>query len=324
MDEYADLPALIPREDVTERDAEDIPERDAEKFLSHFSFVVSTTEDFLGVCEVDHPAQFLERFVSHFGVNVVQACFVWELLLTYVHQYKYSEMVYFFWALYFLRRYQTEIEAATRWKVSENTYRKHMWDFVEAISKIPNVIDWEKRKIGSLPYNRALVSIDGTDFEIVEPVNPRDKSWYSYKFNAAAVKYEVAVCITTGCIVWINGPFKGSVNDNSIAWGNIVSRLDPGERIVADSGYHNKGDRPEVFYTKRGDRSIRDRQMSVVRSRHETVNRRFKEFKAMQSVFRHDVKKHQMVMYAIAILVQVKIEDSENMVWELEYDERMW
>lgn len=48
------------------------------------------------------------------------------------------------------------------------------------------------------------VSLDGTDFRIQEPYHPDgiDPSYYSHKFKAAGLRYEVGLNIRTGDIVW--------------------------------------------------------------------------------------------------------------------------
>lgn len=58
--------------------------------------------------------------------------------------------------------------------------------------------------------NQALVTVDGTDMPCEMLF---DKRFYSHKFNGNGVRYEVGVCIATGDIVWISGPFRCGVND---------------------------------------------------------------------------------------------------------------
>ena len=82
--------------------------------------------------------------------------------------------------------------------------------------------------------NDCLVSVDGTDFQVPQ----RDKEFYSFKFRKSALRYEVALCILTGDIVWINGPFPaGKYNDIEIFRNSLLSHLDQGERVEADDGY---------------------------------------------------------------------------------------
>ena len=60
------------------------------------------------------------------------------------------------------------------------------------------------------------------------------------KFKHAALRYEVAVCIQTGDIVWINGPFRANrwpgVN---IFRRNLKNKLLPGEMVEADQEYRD-------------------------------------------------------------------------------------
>lgn len=56
--------------------------------------------------------------------------------------------------------------------------------------------------------NDYLASIDQTNFRIPQ-IMSWSKAWYSHKFNDLGLRYEVAVCIHTGAIVWVHGPFPG-------------------------------------------------------------------------------------------------------------------
>ena len=59
-------------------------------------------------------------------------------------------------------------------------------------------------------------TVDGVDFAIWHQ-KPKSKNWYSHKFNGAAVRYKICLCIQTGYIIWVNGPHKpGLINDTSI------------------------------------------------------------------------------------------------------------
>ena len=82
--------------------------------------------------------------------------------------------------------------------------------------------------------NDCLMSVDGTDFRIAE----HSKKFYSFKFKKSALRYEVALCILTGDIVWINGPYKSGVwNDIAIFRDGIMHHLEDGERVEADDVY---------------------------------------------------------------------------------------
>ena len=51
--------------------------------------------------------------------------------------------------------------------------------------------------------NNYLVSVDGTDFRIAE----QGKRFYSHKFKKSGLRYDVAICIKSGDIVWVSGPY---------------------------------------------------------------------------------------------------------------------
>jgi hypothetical protein len=70
----------------------------------------------------------------------------------------------------------------------------------------------------------------------MEP-SPFWSGWKSHKSGGPGVRYEVAVCIQTGHIVWIHGPFPaGSWNDLKIFQMKMKALLKPGERVEADGG----------------------------------------------------------------------------------------
>jgi hypothetical protein len=81
-----------------------------------------------------------------------------------------------------------------------------------------------------------LVTVDGTDFQICEPTK-FDEKWFSHKFNGPGVCYEIAVCIQTGWIVWINGPFPCGTPELCIAQSALIFELDNNEKYLADGGY---------------------------------------------------------------------------------------
>ncbi|MEL7343218.1 MAG: hypothetical protein AAGM67_22230, partial [Bacteroidota bacterium] len=65
-------------------------------------------------------------------------------------------------------------------------------------------IVWENRKKQDI-RNDCLVSVDGVDFQI--PYSGRQFKSHKFKFGSA-LRYEAAVCILTGELVWVNGPFE--------------------------------------------------------------------------------------------------------------------
>jgi hypothetical protein len=187
----------------------------------------------------------------------------------------------------------------------------------------PSQIMWENRLENDID-NDCLVSIDGTDFKIQEPKpegQPFSPAWYSHKYKGPGVRYEVGLAIRTGNIVWINGPFPcGDYSDTTIFRHGLANYLDVGERVEADKGY--KGDDPALAKTKDSlwcDPLFTDMQAEV-RARHETVNKRLKQFGILKQEYRHNLEDHGSVFRAIAVITQLSLELGEPL-YEVEYDE---
>jgi hypothetical protein len=151
--------------------------------------------------------------------------------------------------------------------------------------------------------------VDGTDFRIQEPT-PFNKEWYSHKFKGPGLRYEVAICIQTGDIVWINGPFKpGKWTDLKIFRRNLKHHLAPQEMVEADKGYRGEeAVRTSDDVVSRADHKAKYR----ARARHETVNRRFKQWGCLKQVFRHDRCKHKDVFVAVAVITQLAFDNGEG------------
>ena len=168
-----------------------------------------------------------------------------------------------------------------------------------------------------IPGNKCLISVDGTDCPIYEPT-PWSSKWYSHKFEGPGVRYEIAISIQTGWIVWLNGPFPcGDWPDIRIARTCLNHHLDDGEYYLADGGY---GDNYQYAVTPRGLWKFGDRQIQVVRARHETVNSRIKIWRALSSKWRHELDKHGMMMRAVVLVVQLGLETDEPL-FSVDYDE---
>ena len=178
-------------------------------------------------------------------------------------------------------------------------------------------IDFENRKKGRDARQVCLISVDGTDFKIREP-RPFDPKWFSHKFKGPALRYEVGVCIKTGWIVWVNGPFPaGEWPDLNIARLSLIHHLEDGEFYVADGGYY---DGYQWAYTPDGSNSYEQRTYALARARHETCNHRFKVFSCLKQEFRHPLDTHGLFFRAVANIVQFSIQNGSPL-FDVEYIE---
>jgi hypothetical protein len=218
----------------------------------------------------------------------------------------------------------------SRWGVNEKTIRKWVYVVLEALADLDVVsitccslfltlllaltafwycftslqVQWRFRKAVNSTAN-VYVTVDGTDFRIQEP-RPFSKSWFSHKYNGPGVRYEVGICIKTGWIVWVNGPFKcGDCPDHVIVDlpGGLHDSLDHGERYIADkiyksslaiNPYDSSCDYEKIY-------------MGLCRGRHETLNRLFKTFQVIGNVFHRHVAMHGLFTHAIINIVQCGI-----------------
>jgi hypothetical protein len=157
--------------------------------------------------------------------------------------------------------------------------------------------------------NDCLVSVDGTDCPI-QHQSLAPESFYSHKFHAHGLRYELALCITTGDIVSVVGPFLcGDWPDMEIFRFCLKGMLDRYERVEADDGY--VGEDPESIKVPGSIvHNHDDRQLCIrgrVCRRHETANKHLKQFKCLATVFRHDISFHGACFRACAVLTQLAI-----------------
>ena len=150
----------------------------------------------------------------------------------------------------------------------------------------------------------AKTSVDGTDFRTVEHT-PFDSGRYTHKFHGPGLRYEIALALATGWIVWINGPFRcGNWPDLRIARSALHDMIPRGEFYLADCGYRAR-DTPVV--TKNDIPANERDRMNKLMARHETVNTRFKDWGILLNRFDFAEEKHAVVFYAIAVITQIEI-----------------
>ena len=141
-----------------------------------------------------------------------------------------------------------------------------------------------------------------------------DKQRFSHKFKHAGLRYEIAISVKTGWIVHVNGPFKcGEWSDLKIARTLLHKRLCKGEYYFADNGYRDVCG-PAVLKE-----DLNQDEMGPymrIRMRHETINKRFKEWGIFRQRYHHSELCHGSVFKALAVLIQLDIEDGCN-IWNI-------
>lgn len=270
-----------------------------------------------------------KTFRSFFGCPPSVGAQVWNKIMPSIDRSKSSEYrtaqpKHLLYGLLFLKVYGTSEDVHCRivgW-VDRQTFRKWSWYFIEKIHDLEyDVIKLDNRFFGWDGKTTCLMSVDGTHCPINEPW-PFSKKWYSEKLNGPGVTYEVGVCIKTGFIVWVNGPFVASTNDSAMFKETLTHLLADDEGVECDRGY--TGD--AKLKSNKVNQSRNDRlQKSGVRGRHEIVNSRLKIFDILNSCFHHlknrddMMEKHCWCFKACAVITQLKMEAGESL-YDVQYD----
>lgn len=178
-------------------------------------------------------------------------------------------------------------------------------------------IRWENR-LNADNGSICKVSVDGTDFRIYNrPTFAENKRYFSHKFKGPGLRYEVSLSIQRGDIVRIFGPFPcGDYPDINIFRMGLKKMLTFGkERVEADEGYRDYEyvDGPQEHG---GGGAAQIKLKSRVRGRHETVNRRFKQWGILRQQYRHHLRKHGDIFNSIATITQLDIK-SGNILYQV-------
>lgn len=258
------------------------------------------------------------QFSAMYGRTPDEAYELWEMCGPDILPKTYPK--HLFWALMFMKLYLTFDAMGILLDTSLPTLQKWIWKWIEAIaSRHVDIIHWSRRFRNAPKDVWCYVTVDGTDFSIGEPV-PFDRRWKSHKSKGASVKYEVAISIYSGDIVWIYGPHIGSKHDLSVFRESLVKMLDEGEMVEADAGYGAVGKAvgTDGLIRSRDDYMSEEerREKSEARARLETCNRRFKQWGILKQQFRNQKKLHQYVFYAIAVMTQMSI-DNGNVLFQI-------
>ena len=245
-------------------------------------------------------------FRAFYSRDAQEIAEIWELFSPYVKRNN-TKLKHLFWTLMYLKLYLPIDVMTILCQTSAHTFNDWVWAWLHVIAKRkPDFIILEHRNRYVPPDVWCRVSIDGTDFQIGEPT-PFDRRWKSPKAKGAAVKYEVAVSIFGGDIVEIFGPHVGSKNDVTIFREKLKTMLDKNEMAEVDAGY--KG---EIEYLRSRDAyetEIEKKEKSEARARHETINRRIKQWGILKQMYRNSKESLQTVFYDIAVLTQLDIDN---------------
>lgn len=253
----------------------------------------------------------LDKFRSFFGTWPCICAELWRRIQPYENVHPKTLAKHLLWALLLMNCYAIETVNGSLVGVDEDTFRKWTKPWVIAISNLSmELIDFDMRFEGHWHYWSFCV--DGKHCPINEP-SPFWTGWYSHKFNAAGLAYEIATAVTTGKIIWVNGPFPaGKFPDDKIFRRDLAHLVRVGvEKGVADAGYRNceKWLFKPSWRTYKGLKKEEPRNdlHEYIRARHEQTNGRIDRFNCVSCVFRHDRELHVHFFHAAVVVVQLEI-----------------
>lgn len=284
----------------------------------------------------------MQRFRDFFGCDPKSCSKLFEDLQTtdiVEDRIRNANLSYFLMTLYWLRGYGTETRVSGHFKIKcPKTFRRHVWEYTAAIRalkarkvsnnitkmKTVNVIDtkfsflfqitWYDDEDALPALNNEeeeimFATIDGVHCRIFEPSKEPSPKWYSHKFQGPAVTYEIVIHIRSQRVLWINGPFPAAEHDIEVARkiGGVLERIPPGKRLIGDGGY--RGEPNQITTPNIHDSLIVKDYKNRARARHETFNKRVKDFQITRQEFRSAVEKHQVAFEAVCIIVQYDIEN---------------
>ncbi|CAJ1955890.1 unnamed protein product [Cylindrotheca closterium] len=190
-------------------------------------------------------------------------------------------------------------------QIPQGAHPNHLfWTLCFLKNYCTETIVWLKRFDGWDGKTHCVISVDGVDCPIQE-IWPFDEAIFSKKLNGPGYKYEIGICIATGAIVWVNGPFKAGRNDKTIfEHDGLMQALCEDEGVEVDMGYQGLDQlkNPKISQSKKD-----GMQKSKARARHKNVNGELKKFVVLDQVFRHNPKtKHQACFEAVAVICQMQ------------------
>ena len=286
------------------------------------------------------PTLSIRQFKSLFGLSPIECKQLWLWLERSLDVHDIVELPFhrpehLLYVLNYLKTYRMFDDMAATTGRDEKTLCKWCWIVIEFLADQEWVsIKWlevHTAKTNSITHNIlhsmqikwedqliddngsiCKTTTDGTDYKIQEP-SPFDEKWYSEKFNGPAVRYLITMCIQTGCLVHVDGPYPaGAWPDLHIAQNKLCHLLCESqyedELACGDGGFQ---DGREFFATPPGHNNEIERMRTVARARHEMINRHFKQWSILHDVYCGKLNRHGTIFHAVANITQLVLQMQE-------------
>jgi DDE superfamily endonuclease len=160
-----------------------------------------------------------------------------------------------------------------------------------------------------------FMSVDGTHCRIAEPRKNPSAGKYSHKLNKPAVAYEIGVAIDGNKVIHVHGPKPAGCSDAHIyqSEGGLKDKIPDGRMAIADNGYQGQD---KLSTPNPLDSAELNRLKRRARARHESLNKKVKDFDILEQRFRHPLSKHKTVFEAVITLVQFNL-DNGCELWDI-------
>lgn len=112
-----------------------------------------------------------------------------------------------------------------------------------------------------------------------------------------------------GNIAWVSPPYRGSVGDSTIFKRQLRNHVPDGYSVIVDSAYGIEDNKvaPATEFDSEQVRAFKKRALA----RHETANKRIKDFGATSIRFRHSLEFHSVCFHSSSVVCQYNIEEGE-------------
>lgn len=202
------------------------------------------------------------------------------------------------------------------WGIYKEKWRRIVWKVIKHLDSKMNEINIEDRfEYMDSRGMFACVTLlwDTTEVYINSPKNKiKNLMYLSGKKRRHTIKYDIASKLIDGKICYIGNQSPGRMADITIYRNSeLPDILEEGEVIIADKalqGIHNA----MVPFSSPSNLSeeLFNYRVDSKRALIEQVNARLKKFKVMSSVWRHDIKLHDIVANVVANIYNISIKYS--------------
>ena len=253
----------------------------------------------------------VDFFKSFFGPHPNQCASVWNdlVIVRQIVPPEKADLVGFFMACHFLRCYpkSEKVRSALFGNMELKRARALSWYWVEKISLLYSYkIVW--------PAHFPTVfcaSVDGTHKKSNETRHPtlkKDPKLFSFKHHCAGFNVQIVLHLFESKIMDVFVSRGGENDMGNVNNSNLLNKIPPGKRCIVDGGYDGHYDKLSGYNQFDSEQLVWFKKRA--KARHETVNKRLSDYKVLLEKFTHAREKFPMCMFAVAVLVQYGLEDT--------------